>query len=252
MLKSLGFLFLFCIVLPAQAAQPSPSLPAAANPCVKSNYKDKPNDERYVRQLAPLLSDGKWKELKLQSEAILKQEPNDFLVLTMLGFAHLGQEDNEGAIRALEQAMAVRPDAYVAETMLGGVYKQAGRYTEARNAYQHVVQCNPQDEAALHGLADTYTKMKDFANAARVYSTLSSLNRKDYQSWMQSILAYKLANKPQAAAESLAELKQASPAAARCVTRLMTTRMPCCRLDKDPDCAEALNPPEVSSEPVLH
>jgi tetratricopeptide (TPR) repeat protein len=250
MWKLPGYLLIAFAVMQAHADTPAPFEPSDAELCDEPEYHASPNDRQYAARLSPLVSAADWKNLELQAEAIVKQEPEDFLAWSMLGIARQGLGDAEGAIKAFEEAAYIRPDASVTRALLGDAYKQAGRYAEARGAYYLAFLCIHTSQLLIE-IADVHIKLNEYEDAALAYSVLSSWNPGDFRIWMQSILAYTLANNPQAAAESLARLKQASPAAARCVTRLMKSGSPCVQLNNDPDCAEALGSLNKSA-PDMH
>jgi tetratricopeptide (TPR) repeat protein len=239
MWRLLRYLLIACTVLRAHADPPPTFEPTDAEFCDESEYHASPNDQQYAARLSPLVSAADWKNLELQAEAIVNQEPEDFLAWSMLGIARQGLGDAEGAIKAFEEAMYIRPNASATRALLGNAYKQAGHYSEAKGAYYLAFVCLHTSEV-LGEIADIHIKLHEYEDAALAYSVLSSWNPGDFRMSMQSILAYTLANNPQAAAESLARLIQASPAAARCVTRLMKSASPCVQLGKDPDCVEAL------------
>ncbi len=90
-------------------------------------------------------------------ERAIAVDPTNPYAYYFLGEVHLQRGDYDQAITFADRAAALsaRSDpAWLARacTLQGQVYEAAGRFADARDAYQRALQANPQDRSALAGL----------------------------------------------------------------------------------------------------
>lgn len=71
----------------------------------------------------------------------------------LLGQAHAQQGDYEGAIRSLQQALALKPDVAEAHATLGLLHLKRGELAEAEAAFRAETRTHPNDLKALFNLA---------------------------------------------------------------------------------------------------
>ena len=76
------------------------------------------------------------KSRKQQLEEMLAEDPNDPFLHYGLAMEHVGQGDDEGAVRCFKELLAVAPDYLPAYLMTGQTFARLGRVDEAREVLQ--------------------------------------------------------------------------------------------------------------------
>ncbi len=91
-------------------------------------------------------------------------------VLNLLGFARAALGDVDGAIEALENAVEVDPNSWSANLKLGTLLTEAGRWPEARTAFQTALARNPYSPVVLTEIGRFYLIAGEPQFAARALS----------------------------------------------------------------------------------
>jgi tetratricopeptide (TPR) repeat protein len=73
------------------------------------------------------------------------------------------------AIRMLNQAARIRPEAPMTHYYLGLSYSALGAFTEAEKAYQEALRRNPKSDMAWSELGDLYRKLNRWEDAIKAY-----------------------------------------------------------------------------------
>lgn len=92
------------------------------------------------------------KAIDIAEEGIAVEEYGP-AVRVQLAIAAMGLGRYDLAIEHLEVAARLDPNFLYAHALLGDAYKAAGRFVEARDAYEYVLEQSPNDAAALAGMA---------------------------------------------------------------------------------------------------
>jgi tetratricopeptide (TPR) repeat protein len=88
---------------------------------------------------------GRHAELLKFAERALRENSNNFDALRYLAVARYGLEDEEGAVQACEQAIALRKDHPMPYLSLGTALSSLGRLDDALSAYRRALKLNPGD-----------------------------------------------------------------------------------------------------------
>ncbi|MDH7486435.1 MAG: tetratricopeptide repeat protein [Anaerolineae bacterium] len=102
------------------------------------------------------------------AQSYLEHNRRDAAVTSMLGLMYLLLGDTRQAIPALQQAVALQPDADN-HTALGNAYYEAGEYEKALAEYQAALAADPGHVASLARLGDTYNKLGRTDEAIAAY-----------------------------------------------------------------------------------
>jgi thioredoxin-like negative regulator of GroEL len=77
------------------------------------------------------------KTRKQQLEDMLAEEPNDPELRYMVAMEHVGEGDDEGALRFFRELFAIAPDYPPAYHQAGRILHRLGRMNEARDVLRH-------------------------------------------------------------------------------------------------------------------
>lgn len=125
------------------------------------------------------------------ARAGLRKEPDDYVLLTILGQALIrtgaipGQAEFAEARTALEKAVAERPEYSVAQLELGQLEFAGGRIDEAVEHLKKARELAPDNPAVYSLLAAAYRRRGEVEQAKKALAVLASLNR-------QQVAKYKL------------------------------------------------------------
>lgn len=93
-------------------------------------------------------------------ETLRQEDPNQGLVLYMLGVAYLKGKEPEKARAALNELVATAPPAQ-SNFMLGKVYYESARFEEAAECYRTVLQLDPKHTGAHRELGKVLVSQRD-------------------------------------------------------------------------------------------
>ncbi|MCE9632701.1 MAG: tetratricopeptide repeat protein [Methylophilales bacterium] len=129
-----------------------------------------------VQHAMSLHSQGLLAEASEAYLAILKQYPDLFDGLHLLGVVRYQQGQHEEAIRLIKQALVINPNSAPAHSNLGNVYRETKRHAEAINAYQHAVATNPGYVEGHYNIGNLYFEMGRNEDALVAYDRVLNLN----------------------------------------------------------------------------
>jgi tetratricopeptide (TPR) repeat protein len=104
-----------------------------------------------------------WREPDRALELLQPLEPkfpNQYEVVTGLGFAHYLQEDFTNAVDYLERAATIRPPGTSLLNALGDCHRQLGQSDRAREAFERSLELNPNQEE-IRGKLDSMIRKND-------------------------------------------------------------------------------------------
>jgi tetratricopeptide (TPR) repeat protein len=102
-------------------------------------------------------------------EQALAHEPENEMIWTNLGAAHLGnpgradEEQQRKAIEAFERAVEIRPSTPNVYYNLGLIHRERGEREQAIRRFRHALQANPQDRDARRALRRLENERDDAA-----------------------------------------------------------------------------------------
>jgi len=102
--------------------------------------------------LIGLLNQRRLKEVVQQASAMAAEFPNAAILFNILGAAHLGLRNLDGAIAGFSKAVQIRPGFAPAHNNLGVVLKDRGRLPEAIASFSKAVQLKPDFAEAYNNL----------------------------------------------------------------------------------------------------
>ena len=86
---------------------------------------------------------------------ILKEQPDNFDVLHMLGVVYAQLKNQEFAVKYLDKALKIKPDSAYAYYNLGNVFRDNGQFDKASSCYQKVMELHRNDEKIQDDLGVT-------------------------------------------------------------------------------------------------
>ena len=100
-----------------------------------------------------LQSHGEPEEALLHYDTLLKQRPDNYIVLFNKGYVnYVYLEDNEAALDYFNQTLAVKPDYLDAKYNKGRVLEQMGDYSQAMDIYKDVLRTQPNYQLAVDAI----------------------------------------------------------------------------------------------------
>jgi Tfp pilus assembly protein PilF len=86
---------------------------------------------------------------------IVKEQPDNFDVLHMLGVVYAQLKNQEFAVKYLEKALKIKPDSAYAYYNLGNVFRDNGQFDKASSCYQKVMELHRNDDKIQDDLGVT-------------------------------------------------------------------------------------------------
>jgi tetratricopeptide (TPR) repeat protein len=142
--------------------------------------KEKPNDAlfrtNYARVLAQL---GRIPDSKSELERAYQLNPKDKVVLTALANYHLKDRDTAGALKFINEAIALYPNAADLFDKLSFAQVQSGNIAEAVQSAQKAVSLDPKSLSAKLNLGSTLMLSGDLNQATKAYLEATKLAPQD-------------------------------------------------------------------------
>ena len=127
----------------------------------KINNISKPNQAEMLL-LEKLYTSNKFNELEIQTEKLIKKNPNIATLYNILGFSlHKNGQLNKAATH-YEKALNIDPKFSFAHNNLGNLYKELGRFEEALSHYESSIKLNPNYAEAYYNQALLYKKIRKY------------------------------------------------------------------------------------------
>ncbi|MCB1647441.1 MAG: sulfotransferase, partial [Pseudomonadales bacterium] len=117
-------------------------------------------------------------------QEILKYYPEHPDALHLLGLIRGEEDQNDEAIRLIEQAMEIKPDAAPFWHNIAGIYRRVGRLDEARAAFRKAIELKADYGEAYQGLAEMEKWTADDPFITRVETQLRSVTDKRIASYL--------------------------------------------------------------------
>ena len=111
--------------------------------------------------------------------ALIKRDAKNPVYQTLLGEVRAAQKDYPGAESAFREALAINPDFTAGRRDLGQIYIETSRAEEARALFGDLLAKDPNDIAALLGLADAYAAEKKWTEAIDALNRARTVARND-------------------------------------------------------------------------
>jgi len=138
---------------------------------------------------------------------ILAADPKRTGDLSLLGEILLQSGEYDPAIRALERAERLQPEAR-SELLLSLAYQKTKRFGDAKRYLETAKKRAPNNPEVLRSLAGFYRETGDYAGAI---SALQAIREANSQIKAELAYTYQLSGKPEAAAKLYVEAAEASP-----------------------------------------
>lgn len=154
-------------------------------------------DLKLARELAPgsslsflaeaqegLLNGNMDQAIRAAREGV-RQEPENYVLLTILGQALMrqgngpGQREFDEARAALEKSVALRPEYAVSQLALGQVLLMEGHVSEAITHLDRARELAPNNPSAYSRLAAAYRQLGDLQKAEKMLAVLATLNQEE-------------------------------------------------------------------------
>jgi len=118
---------------------------------------------------------GKLDQAKNIYEKIIKQNPNNFEAINLLGIISLQLQDNDQAIILIKKAITINHKHHALYNNLGVAYKNLKKYDEAIINFNKAIELNPSYAEAYNNRADTFFLYEKYILAIEDYNKLKEL-----------------------------------------------------------------------------
>ena len=122
----------------------------------EGNIADLPDSEKNLLRAMVSKALGKLDQAEAQVEASLKDSPENFEALLILGEVKYRNENLKKSLNAFLKAAKLNPRNSVPFLFLGHIYRKQGDLDKARKCYQKSFQLNPTSKDAGASLSDVY------------------------------------------------------------------------------------------------
>jgi predicted O-linked N-acetylglucosamine transferase (SPINDLY family) len=146
--------------------------------------------------------EGRHAEVQSLCRRALKDAPNSFDAMHLLGVSILETDRFEDARRILERAVALDPRSADAHSNLGLAMFNLNRYDEARASYEKALALKPDFPVALRNLGNTYLRLEMGEQAVAAYSRAVALKPDDVEAWCNRSVAEMMLKRYDAAVKS--------------------------------------------------
>ncbi len=164
--------YIYTLVRVNERARARPYLEKAMQLADRLSEKEK----LYVKAWATLASNAE-AEAAQAFYAVIAHDPRDVEAYFRLSFIlRHGLRRADEALRVLEQAAVLNPDAPHIQNQLGLLYQGFGRYDEAIVAHTRYTQLAPNEPNAYDSLGATYTEAGRYAEALQTLNRALALN----------------------------------------------------------------------------
>ena len=153
----------------------------------------------------------RWVDEQQEMEALLATRPDDADALKLLAEAMEKQEDQKGAITALEKAVELAPDYANAWEQLGALRIATRHLKQAVPAFEAAVRENPADGTAWGQLALSAYETSQIPDALRAAQVAVELDPARPENWMYLGAAQRDSGDPAHAVDSLSESLRRRP-----------------------------------------
>ncbi|MBN1426797.1 MAG: tetratricopeptide repeat protein [Anaerolineae bacterium] len=139
-------------------------------------------------------------------DAVLAQQPDDAVLLTLKASILLDQAQYEEAIDAVSISLEQEPDMAEAYFVRGAVYRARGDAQSALDDYTHALELAPDNIKALRSRAQVHQTLGNTQAALSDYTAVIELDPDNYQNYLERAGVYTLNGDKDAA---LADFEQA-------------------------------------------
>jgi Tfp pilus assembly protein PilF len=132
-----------------------------------------------VQEAVQLYRNGNTQGAISALEQIVAQKPEDVDALGWLGFLYLRMDKPEDAIPPLERALAKQPNSIEVLNNLGSSYLATSQYDKALPHFQRVSQLQPDRFEAWYNIGTIHLKKREWTPALEAYSRAARLKPDD-------------------------------------------------------------------------
>ena len=117
-----------------------------------------------------------YKQAKNIFEKCLKIKPNDFLVLYNLGKFYQEMKIFDKAVPYYEKSYNIEPKKNLSMYNIGNIYLQESKFIDAINYFKKSIDTNPKNFYAYNNIGLAYKKMGNFNEAIKYYKSAIDIN----------------------------------------------------------------------------
>ncbi|HZX11537.1 MAG TPA: tetratricopeptide repeat protein [Acidobacteriota bacterium] len=174
------------------------------------------SDEAYLKMGTVYIEMRKWKEAIPPLEKAIELNPDNTSAYYNIGRAYEELKDYEKAIENYKKYIESEPqdlkDTYL---RLGIAQLEIEDFQGAADSLQKAIKNNPDNDNLKYRLAETYQKIEQYEDAAKIYTTLAEDNPDDAKVYFNMMVKmYDEANMPDKAIESAKKLIELQPKSA--------------------------------------
>nr|WP_319513769.1 tetratricopeptide repeat protein [uncultured Cohaesibacter sp.] len=129
-----------------------------------------------IKTLGGLLSKGFFQDAIEQSQEILKQRPDVFVIWYILGIASIQLGKLNQAISAFDQAISIKPDYIEAHLNRGFALQMQGLHEKAIASFQKVLSIKPDLPQAHNNIGNALRQQGKLSKAIAAYQKALSIN----------------------------------------------------------------------------
>ena len=131
------------------------------------------NTQSTIRQCVELLNQRDTETVKLLLNPIIKNDPENFHALQLLGLAYHLTGEIQTAIDLLEKALNINPDFSAVQHNTAGVYRTLGQMEKAEACYRNAIRLKPDYAEAYQGLSEIIRFTSDDPLIKTIYTQLA-------------------------------------------------------------------------------
>jgi Flp pilus assembly protein TadD len=118
---------------------------------------------------------------------ITRLRPEDFLAYSLLGFANSKAGRDHEALTAFKEAVRLSPDDIAPYSALGEAYGKLGRHQEAIEAYKQAIRLKPDNAEAYLGLGIAYGQLASSLGKRGQYEKVMALFKEGGEAYKQAV-----------------------------------------------------------------
>ena len=195
---------------PPEAKSPK-ATPKTTSPPVRPSQESSEDWEDRARALSAAED---WAGLLEHSKRWTKAQPKEPMAWGTLGVAYCVLGRYQEAVKALKEALRLKPDYAEAWANLGIAYSKLGRYQEEVNAYKEALRLKPDLAQAWNNLGLAYGKLGRWQEAVEANKEALRLKPDFAEAWNNLGLAYFGLGNRSEALKAVQELRRYDPSEA--------------------------------------
>ncbi|MGD8776083.1 MAG: tetratricopeptide repeat protein [Syntrophobacterales bacterium] len=155
---------------------------------------------------------GNYRQAEKSLQAYLKAKPKDVDARLRLAAVYRKRKKNNDAIKTLKGIIKDNPKSLKAHLALVDIYEKLNKDKEAAAVYEAIAKLTPDNKVVHYNQGVLYFEMKQYDRAAKSFSKVVQLDKKDIDAREYLVEVYRKSKKPKEALAVLNDLIKLKPA----------------------------------------